>query len=182
MTACRLCSSFNERTEKGLEVPIYNYISEANNLTWGKFMQLVPLGFHEPLQKSVWFYSYFIVSSKPVFKVLNFVYHTIPACFMDLAAFLVGKKMIFSKAYKRIEKVLLMMSYFGNREWNFGNKNIERLVQETSAFRFERGDLCFDIKTIDWNEYFRNYIPGIKRYFFKESCDDLRKLKTSYEW
>lgn len=45
---------FNERIQKCWMLPIYNFISSENNLTWGKFMSLVPLGFHEPLQKSIW--------------------------------------------------------------------------------------------------------------------------------
>lgn len=29
--------------------------------------------------------------------------------------------------------------------------------------------LEFDMRTIDWNEYFFHYLPGIKKYFFKET-------------
>lgn len=101
---------------------------------------------------------------------------------MDVAALLVGKKMIFSKSYKKIENVLVMMSYFGCREWNFKYENVERMIDETKTFKYQRGDLNFDMRTINWNEYFRNYIPGIKRFFFKESCDDIDRLKRSYQW
>lgn len=101
---------------------------------------------------------------------------------MDVAAMLVGKRMIFTKAYKKIEKVLIMMSYFGCREWNFRCDNVQRMIEETKDFKYQRGDLNFDMRTIDWNEYFRNYIPGIKRFVFKESCDDVERLKRSYQW
>lgn len=77
-----------------------------------------------------------------------------------------------------------MMSYFGLREWEFDNSNIDRL---SSAIKSQQkmeaipngihngpvpsqmgSDLEFDMKTINWNEYFYNYLPGIKKYFFKE--------------
>lgn len=117
-----------------------------------------------------------------MFKILNFIYHTIPACLMDFVALILGKKVMYSKAYKKIEKVLVMMSYFGTREWEFTNGNVDRLLKCTRDFKYEKGNLEFDIRKINWNEYFRNYIPGIKRYFFKEDCGSLRQMKTFYEW
>lgn len=32
--------------------------------------------------------------------------------------------------------------------------------------------LEFDMRTIDWKEYFYHYLPGIKKYFFKESVNE----------
>jgi Male sterility protein len=105
----------------------------------------------------------------------------IPAFIMDFRNIILGKKTMYRKAYKKTEKVLMMMSYFGTREWNFKNENIRRLINETKKFEFSRGHLNFDIESIDWKEYFTNYIPGIKRYFFKESCENVEKLQVSYE-
>lgn len=126
------------------------------------------------------YYSYFIVSSEVAFKILNFIYHTFPACLMDLAAKLTGKRTIYYKISKKTEKILVMMSYFGRREWNFGNKNIEALVIKTKTLKFV-GNFDFDMRNIDWNYFFRNYVPGIKRYFFKENCENIKKLEASYQ-
>lgn len=41
------------------EVPVYNYIYDVNNLTWGKYMHLVHKGLHEPLEKSLWYIKYY---------------------------------------------------------------------------------------------------------------------------
>lgn len=40
--------------------------------------------------------------------------------------------------------------------------------------------LEFDMRTIDWDEYFFHYLPGIKKYFFKESVIDNRKSIKHY--
>lgn len=87
-----------------------------------------------------------------------------------------------------------MMSYFGLREWHFRNENIDQLAEllksqknhlsmdefKTPSNRCDDAtkpnvqsdgktvDLEFDMRTIDWNEYFYHYLPGIKKYFFKE--------------
>lgn len=80
-----------------------------------------------------------------------------------------------------------MMSYFGLREWHFRNENIDQLDKllksqnnhlsmnesknQSDGITQSGGktvDLEFDMRTIDWNKYFYHYLPGIKKYFFKE--------------
>lgn len=80
-----------------------------------------------------------------------------------------------------------MMSYFGLREWHFSNKNIDQLIK---AIKFskrsvalqskETNTLEFDMKAIDWNEYFVHYFPGITRYFFKETNGHISNRANQY--
>lgn len=98
---------------------------------------------------------------------------------MDLLALGTGKKMIYRRAYKKTEKVLMMMSFFGLREWNFGNQNVQRMVEKTRNFK---NRLDFDVRNVDWREYFRAYIPGIKRYYFNENPNNVRRLAAQYQW
>lgn len=128
------------------------------------------------------YYSYFIVSTKVSFKILNFIYHTIPATLMDILIFGIGKKMIYRRAYAKTEKILIMMSFFGLREWHFGNRNIQMLLEKTKNFTYQRGDLEFDVRKINWPEYFRSYIPGIKRHYFKENSTNVKHLARHYNW
>lgn len=100
---------------------------------------------------------------------------------MDFQNIVLGKKTMYLNAYNKSEKILMIMSFFGMREWNFQNENIRRLTNETKKFKFNHDNMDFDIKNIDWSEYFANYIPGIKRYFFKENCENVEKLQISYE-
>lgn len=46
--------SFSLRMKDQTELPVYNYIYEKNNLTWGKYMDLVRKGLHQPLDKALW--------------------------------------------------------------------------------------------------------------------------------
>lgn len=88
-----------------------------------------------------------------------------------------------------------MMSYFGLREWKFSNNNIDQLIKSmkfskksTSVIPVEksivngeaRQILEFDMKAIDWNEYFVNYLPGITKYFFKESSKNQSNRANQY--
>lgn len=125
------------------------------------------------------YYSYFIVSSKVAFKILNFIYHTIPACFMDLMALALSKKMIYRRAYEKTEKILIIMSYFGLREWKVGNNNVQAMAEKTKNFK---NRLDFDMRNVNWREYFSTFIPGIKRHFFKENTNDSTRMAAQYQW
>lgn len=72
-----------------------------------------------------------------------------------------------------------MMSYFGLREWTFYNQNINSLSK--CLIQNKQPNLQFDMKTIDWNEYFLYYLPGIKKYFFKENSSNVKENKRHYE-
>lgn len=73
-----------------------------------------------------------------------------------------------------------MMAWFGLKEWKFAHRNIDELNELLP--REERRVLQFNIATINWSEYFRSYLSGIRRYFFKDSANDnkLQQRKTIY--
>lgn len=101
-----------------------------------------------------------------------------------------------------------MMSYFGLREWQYQNTNIDELStilrnqhqngynndnlkmvekfgqneHDTNMQRMHKKspNLEFDMRTINWNEYFYHYLPGIKKYFFKENTTGNEKCKRRY--
>lgn len=73
-----------------------------------------------------------------------------------------------------------MMSWFGLKEWQFAHHNIDELNERLPVA--ERAKLQFNIATINWSEYFRSYLSGIRRYFFKDNANDnkLQQRKTIY--
>lgn len=70
------------------------------------------------------------------------------------------------------------MSWFGLKEWMFSNQNI--LALDALMTAEEKQLLQFNTDTINWNEYFRSYLSGIRKYFFKDTEKDLSKRKTFY--
>lgn len=49
------------------------------------------------------------------------------------------------------------------------NANEEKCNRKLQSY------LEFDMRTIDWNEYFVHYMPGIKKYYFKDPVGDNNK-------
>ncbi|XP_039486868.1 fatty acyl-CoA reductase wat [Drosophila santomea] len=168
------------KVEGRAELPVYNYVSDANNITWGQYMHLSRKGFHEPFDKALWCFSYVIIPSKPLHCAIAFFLHNIPAYILDLIAMVTGQKRIYVKAYGKISRIIDMMAWFGLKEWKFAHRNIDELNELLP--REERSVLQFNVATINWSEYFRSYLSGIRRYFFKDSANDnkLQQRKTIY--
>lgn len=76
------------------EPPIYNYVtSHKNPITWSEYTKLgIEYGQKIPLQKSIWYYTFKMSSSKLYVRWLTFFYHIIPAMFMDFGLLVTGKK------------------------------------------------------------------------------------------
>jgi alcohol-forming fatty acyl-CoA reductase len=70
------------------------------------------------------------------------------------------------------------MSYFGLREWQFENQNVTRLWQVLKCQGVQQ--LEFDLSTVDWHQYFRNYMPGIRTFYLKETDEKLSALKARH--
>lgn len=162
----KLLSIFFSFLEKNLtepNVPIFNYISSENNLTWREVDSKVPLGIDQMTRKR-WKWTYFTVQTEWAFIFFNFLLHSIPALILDFIAYLSGQKRIYSKTIRKFKTMMIALAPFHTIEWTFGYQNMERLIQETKHFKFQRGEHNFDYRKIDWDEYFINFIPGIKRH------------------
>ena len=159
-----------EKREK-FSIPIYNFISEENNITYGQVLDLIPEGFSTPFEGSVYYYACFRTSSKILFSSLHFFLATIPASILDTVASIQGKKRKFSRVSKKIEEFFLVLSHFTLTRFKFGNENVQNLLAKTQGMKGYREELNFDLKNINWKVFFKNHQSGLKKYFFKESLD-----------
>ncbi|KAG4074597.1 hypothetical protein HA402_004468 [Bradysia odoriphaga] len=53
-SAWDISKRYHSRIYDQTEIPVYNYIYDKNNLTWGKYMKLVQYGLHGPLSHALW--------------------------------------------------------------------------------------------------------------------------------
>jgi Male sterility protein len=84
------------------------------------------------------------------------------------------------RIYQQLKRQNHTLSYFSSRDWSFENENIVQLRQKLKNHGVN--DLEFDGQTIDWtNEYAESYIPGLKKYYYKESMENLTDLRRQYK-
>lgn len=75
------------------------------------------------------------------------------------------------KVYRKIDKMEDVLNYFKMNEWVFESKNLSRLITEMSD---EDQKIFFcDVKDLDWDEYIKYYILGIRIYLVKDPLETL---------
>lgn len=84
---------------------------------------------------------------------------------MDFYLLIIQQKPKYSNLYKRVDILLSLLSYFASREWNYENKNVEKLLLELSET--DRMLFPFDIRDIHWTSYFENQVMGVRKYALK---------------
>lgn len=76
--------------------------------------------------------------------------------------------------YRKIHKFVDVVTWFSSRDWTYTNDNVQNMwkrleTKDQQSFRF-------NIRELNWREYFRNYIIGMRVNLFK---DDLSTLEAS---
>ncbi|XP_058840651.1 fatty acyl-CoA reductase wat-like [Topomyia yanbarensis] len=73
---------------------------------------------------------------------------------------IVGKKRKNLRLVKRVFALEDAACFFALHRWTVQNDNMRRVLNGLSEH--ERKLLEFDIDKLDWNDYFKNFLPGIK--------------------
>uniref|UniRef100_A0A0A1XFL8 Fatty acyl-CoA reductase n=2 Tax=Zeugodacus cucurbitae TaxID=28588 RepID=A0A0A1XFL8_ZEUCU len=156
--------------------PIYNYVPDADNMvTWKEYMEYgFEYGCNIPMRKSIWYPRFTIVPWRWQFVILSFLYHTVPAMFMDLSMIVVGKKPRMLKIYRKIHKFCSVMEYFSSNDFKFDNDNVRTLSSKLEGA--DKQLFGFDMRHLDWKELFRVSLVGLRLYVVK---DDPRSVPES---
>lgn len=70
------------------------------------------------------------------------------------------------KLYQKIHKFSSTLSYFTTRRWIYENDNIKSLWNGMSSR--DKQLFNFNICSIDWDSYFKDYIKGVRVYYLKD--------------
>lgn len=65
-----------------------------------------------------------------------------------------------------------------NNNWTFASENNEALYDIMCKNDIDRQLFNFDLSELNWTEYVRNHIMGVKRYLLKE---DLNRMTKCYK-
>lgn len=82
------------------------------------------------------------------------------------------------KGYKKIDKFLDVLAYFGVNEWNFRNENTQELYKRLS--KEDQSLYDFNIANFDWESYFPSYTKGARLYLVKDTEDTIPSARRKY--
>ena len=173
-----------ERSAQG-GVTVYNYVSSVENpLVWGKFMELTrKWGLQFPSNQAVWAISLTLCRNRMHHLLLTALLHFLPALFVDAACFAIGSRFRLVKIYKKIFRFSDVISYFATREWKFRNDRVQALWQKLGPQ--DRQHFLFDMRSLDWDDYYYHYILGMREHMFKEDPSTItqgRQRQRRLKW
>lgn len=101
--------------------------------------------------------------------------HFLPAYLYDFVLRYKGMKPIMFKIAKRYKMAADTGEFFAMHEWNFECGNVKELINELDVAA-DGAEFACDVKRLDWDEYLKNYVCGIRKYVLK---DDLKTLNSA---
>lgn len=107
-------------------IPVYNFTPKNNNsITWGKFTDLsFAASKNFPVSKSYWYYAFELHNDKFKAKVLHYLYHIVPAIFVDAILTITGQKLRLMLVYKKIGKLSEVLSFFSLNTFTWDDNNV----------------------------------------------------------
>ncbi|XP_045467832.1 fatty acyl-CoA reductase wat-like isoform X2 [Harmonia axyridis] len=158
------------------EIPIYNYVSMDNNMTWGEFGVVNLMHAKKfPFRKALWLVNTTFMCNTYMYMIMKIFYHLIPAIVIDAISALFFKNLGLWKMYRKIHKLSHVVSFFCLREWTFSGNNIVKLWNKLDDA--ERKLFFFDMKSLDLWAYYKNYLLGIRKYIMKDSLVSLEAAR-----
>ncbi|XP_068622041.1 putative fatty acyl-CoA reductase CG5065 [Battus philenor] len=172
--------AYTTAIEKPKEIRVCNITqSGINPLTWGQALDMGRVHVQEfPFSVCLWYPGGSPKNSRLQHLLAAFFTHVLPAYFVDLLMFLMGKKTFMVKIQKRVNYGLEVLQYYTTKEWFF--KNDYYLSLQTKVSKRDNETFYTDAKLINWSIYIRNYIKGAREYCCKEDPSTLpqaRKLQ-----
>ncbi|XP_076658436.1 fatty acyl-CoA reductase wat [Halictus rubicundus] len=171
--------STTTKDDKKNNIPVYNYVSKDNPITYDELKTMSEkYGLEFPTEKAIWYYSFRNTKHKLLHYFYVYFMHLIPALLIDTVTLCVGKQPRMLKLYKKIHKFMDVLNYFTTRQWTFTNNTFKAVLGKMSPE--DRNSFVCDITKIDWDQYFRTYMRGIRVYLIKDPLETLPTARVKW--
>ena len=146
---------------------VYHATTGTNNpVTWGEAEKLsMPLLRRYPCEKMIWYPGGRFYHWQWLVTLSWFFTNWLPAYTIDAILFLLRQKPFLVRANTKILKNIKVLGHFVIHEWLWEDaktRSLWRSLNNEDKLRFN-----FDVKTINWPIYFRNYVLGTRQYVLK---------------
>ncbi|CAH0712968.1 unnamed protein product, partial [Brenthis ino] len=173
-----LAIAWETAVDKLPEVRVYNCSTFENPTTWGQFEEALHKFLPQyPMDNCLWYPSGSGVENRYLQKILAFFLQTLPLYMAEYIIRTLGIKMRISliTADQKMRAMSDVLTFFSLREWEFKTGNIARLRARLSAS--DRSIYNLDPKTIDWEDHYKNFIKGTRKYLLKEKDQNLEEAR-----
>ncbi|XP_055627584.1 fatty acyl-CoA reductase wat-like [Toxorhynchites rutilus septentrionalis] len=177
LITCAMDVYANHRTRMG--IPVYNYVNTGNNPTWGTIIGRFCEGL-SPAKRFMATYLTATITRNPLRYAICKRTMLLQGLLLDLARRIGGKRPILGPMFEKMINLSEVLQFFCINEWRTENGNVQRMRAEQSST--ERNIFPFDLAEVDWDEYYRNFVPGVMKYAIEpRKARDVRR-QDSENW
>lgn len=168
-----IAAAWRTATSKPCEMKVYNCVtSKQNPITWGEFVgSSIKFMIRHPLESVFWYPTGVLRMNRPANTIQGFLVHYIPAYFIDLFTWFMGKRPIMIKIQNKLAKAVECLEYFTTHQWRWQDDNVRNLLTYMSPK--DRENFKFDVREIHWDGYLEKYVLGFREFLFKQSPKSL---------
>lgn len=144
------------------QISIFNCVSGTlNPIAWRDFAKYIKqIGLVYPCNNLMRRPGTLLVPSENLFKVFNFINHTMVAYLGDFLLKMAGKKPKLVIIHDRMMKMITTLKPFTTSQWLFRCSNVTCLYEKLSPI--DKEIFNFDIRQVRWDDYLRRYYVGSK--------------------
>lgn len=124
-----------------------------------------------PLQDTFGYPRVDMTSSQLYQSVMVFFRNYLPAVAVDFVRRCTGRRPRMVRFLEQSKSAMEAVRFFTTQTWEFSSNNMILLHDRLSPF--DRQTFDIDIRKIDWESYWENYLLGVRRYLFKQDPSTL---------
>ena len=175
----------NRLLAKGLpeelaDVPVFHCTSGGENpITWGRVQVLVlALLAAYPSATTYRYPCGSFTNNKRLDNFYRLTLHYVPAYLVDLVTRLCGGKPLLVKIFRKFDQAAGVLKAFTMNQWQFNYHNRRWLIEELMSDE-DRRLFCCDIKRLNWADYMRDYVLGVRKFMLKEPIGNLPQARRN---
>ncbi|KAI4503261.1 hypothetical protein M0802_001483, partial [Mischocyttarus mexicanus] len=162
------------------DIPIYNYVSGENSITYGEMTNLtLKYGLSTPFKETYWYTSFGLRKYRLLHLFYIYFLHFLPGLIIDLGMLCMRKKPRFLSMYRKLYVMSDVLSYFSLNEWKFTNEKWIEVIEKLDAK--DRALFYCDMNDVDWNIYFKSFLLGIRLYVMKDPVETIPQARRNYQ-
>ncbi|XP_004518286.1 putative fatty acyl-CoA reductase CG5065 [Ceratitis capitata] len=173
-----IVAGYNRGKSKGVNcVEFCNLcISKKALFSWGESIETGKRFFYEyPLSYALWYPDGSIKKNYYHHLFCVIFFHYLPAYLIDFFLLLFGRKQFLVHVQKKISTGLKLLQYYTTKDWDFRNEKFQRLSDNLNQIDQDIFDTS--VSQVNWEQYIRGYIIGMRTYILGESVETIPKAK-----
>uniref|UniRef100_A0A1B0BQB9 Fatty acyl-CoA reductase n=1 Tax=Glossina palpalis gambiensis TaxID=67801 RepID=A0A1B0BQB9_9MUSC len=142
--------------------------SNKGLISWGESIETGKRLFYQtPLSLALWYPDGSIKKNYYLHLICVIFFHYLPAYIIDFLLLLFARKPFLVKVQNKISTGLKLLQYYTTKDWTFKNDNFRQQYNELN--RIDQHIFNMDVTYINWEQYIRDYIRGVRTYIMGES-------------